>query len=84
MPDQKYTPLRDEEDGEEHAPHSKISTTGRLKKLNVGGLIINAIVFTIGLIVGSFLSNALRRGSHDQFKQYSMVPCMSAVFSTSS
>jgi hypothetical protein len=75
MPGQKYAPLRDEEDIGEDAQHSKLNTTGWIVSLNIPNLVINVAVFTIGLVVGSFLSNALRWSSDDRFEQYSIVPC---------
>jgi hypothetical protein len=75
MPNQKYTPLRDEEDIGEDAQHSKLNTTGWIDSLNIPNLVVNVAVFTIGLVVGSFLSNALRWSSDHRFEQYSIVPC---------
>jgi hypothetical protein len=75
MPNQKYTPLRDAEDIGEDGQHSKLNTTGWIGSLNIPNLVINVAVFTIGLVVGSFLSNALRWRSNGRFEQYSIVPC---------
>jgi hypothetical protein len=74
MPNQKYTPLRDEENMEEDTLHHKLNPTSWMSGLNIRNLIINAAIFIIGLVAGCFLSNG-RRSSDDRSEQYSIVPC---------
>jgi hypothetical protein len=75
MPNQKYTPLRDEENIGDNALHRKLKPTDWIDSLNIRNLIINAAIFSVGLVAGSFLNNALRMSSAYRFEQYSIVPC---------
>jgi hypothetical protein len=78
MPDQKYRPLRSEEDGEV-SPQRDFSTVTRNCGLNIRHLTINTVIFTVGLFVGLFLNNLHPRCADDQLAQYSMVPCKYTV-----
>jgi hypothetical protein len=74
MPNQKYTPFRDEENIEEDTLHHELNPTSWIGSLNIRNLITNAAIFIIGLVAGCFLSNGWR-GSDDRSEQYSIVPC---------
>jgi hypothetical protein len=80
MPDQKYTKLRSEEDGEETLPMRSYGVMSWSGALNIRNLVINGITFTAGASVGLFLGNARSQRTGDQAAQYSMVPSMCEPF----
>ena len=87
MPDQKYAPLRSEEDGDgETSPprwRRASSAASNYEVLNLKYFGINVAVFTCGIIAGFLLRDARspRTSGIDQMAQYSMVPCESHFFS---
>jgi hypothetical protein len=73
MPDQKYRPLRTEEEGE--VGSSDLGARGWNRGLNTKQLVVHFVIFIAGLLIGSFLNRAHPQGAADEFAQYSMVPC---------
>jgi hypothetical protein len=80
MPDQKYTQLRSEEDGEETLPTRNSGAMSWSDALKIRNLVINGITFTAGISVGLFFSSLRSQRASDQLAQYSMVPCMFEPF----
>ncbi|KAF1970900.1 hypothetical protein BU23DRAFT_201499 [Bimuria novae-zelandiae CBS 107.79] len=74
MPNQKYRPLRSEEDGEDIASHTDSSPIVWSRGFAVRHVIINLIIFSVGLVAGWLLNDARPRSASDQLAQYSMVP----------
>lgn len=80
MPDQKYAPLRSEEDGDVEALPPRwrraSSAASNHEVLNLRYFGIHVVVFTCGIIAGFLLRDARspRASGIDQMAQYSMVP----------
>ena len=75
MPDQKYSPLRSEEDGEEVSLQRKPTNVSWIQGFGIKDFVINFAIFTAGLIVGYLLNTVRPCGASDQLAQYSLVPC---------
>ncbi|KAH7070241.1 hypothetical protein FB567DRAFT_216958 [Paraphoma chrysanthemicola] len=75
MPDQKYTPLPDEENAEDDDTRSKKSIAReRGNFINIQSLIVNVVVLGVGLFLGVYFSKERRYGATGQLTEYTVVP----------
>jgi hypothetical protein len=86
MPDQKYRPLRSEEEGEDVSSQDlKAWSWSWSCGLDIKQLVIRVTVFIAGLFIGWFIGlfqkDTCPHGASDHLAQYSMVPCKFAALS---
>jgi hypothetical protein len=77
MPNQSYRPLPSEEDGVDVSSERSSSSSIWRLRWNIGHLIVNVTIFSVGIFVGLLLNNVPYRNVSDELAQYSMVPCKS-------